>query len=1215
MNRKRKHHWGFRLWKRLRGLLALLVVFAGLLVGLVSLLLPFEQLYQQRLLDFLERQWQVSVAVDDIEGSWQGYGPHFQLKGLRVQGQQKINIAETALAINVYQFLIPGGKTGIDLQIGRADLSMIDSPKGPSITINDDQKEQQFTELIDRILSAGTLEVQSLAVNLVDDQGQELISDLNVGFRLEQDETHRAMSLLLTHLEGYMRINSMGLKDDELSKDARWHLVLSDFDVASINDFQNDVLIPSILFNGEVWVTSEQGVITDAVATLEWQAGDASGDLNWHHEGENQQWQSLFSFKNIVLAGLPQPDLNAQLIRDEQTLQWAADHISLSWLAHGLSTYGSMDIMANGQLSQLSGQYDWVNERFIHADAQFDLKNFHWNEQSVFNLQGQVAWLKDRFNVKVTGQDGLLSLPQVFRGKMAWHDLVMQLSIKDWDPLDLNVNQFWCDCKDFNADGQIKLWQEDAVPQMQFQAKVTDVDVSALHGYWPNNVWKPPVIKWLDESLISGVVDKGYLFQQGALVKEAFADGKAAFASRAYLNDLTVKFNPEWPAATDLSGVALFTGNAFAVSVDHAHAQGVEVTAAEVEMASYKQNHLAVSVAAKAKDSQMLDYLDQTPITKAVPLDDKLSMTGPHWLYLDMDVPIVAGQTMKPKGRIHFDQAGLETEHMTLSNLTGDVQLDGFDLIPQSLHAQLYDQAIQIEGVISTQGASGLSMDLNLFGPIEVAALMRSQGVDLPIEGVADWNLGIVNKDEQLRMIMKSDLVGTEIALPAPLNKAKATTQPFELSCLIPCKDTVLTMVYGDDLQAKINLDAGGWQLDQLHFGRAIRTSDNQPVGGRIKQLDIDNWLKWIKAGPESSADSVSWQLPITAFTLQVDDLLFLARHFKDVAISVSRESDGYRVSIDNEDMKGVLVIPDDLAVKGVVAEFEYLHWKEATVADLSESTQDVEKMPDLHIFAQEFSYLGVPLGQLRLEMRNVIDGMKVDQMSLHSEVSNIQISGRWDAPKQGEAGLGHSDFDIVMTSEKMAEFLQSMSFDAPISNTQTLVKLDAQWPGTPSMFDLKTIKGTLQLTMGEGEVLDTKPGFGRVVGLLSLTNLPRRLLLDFKDVVADGLHFKSMEGRFSLADGKAVTEDFMIRAAAVKVKVRGATNFAEQSYDQIIVVEPQVGKTLPTIGAIAGGAVGAAAGFFIQGIFNKQLKKSNRITYQVKGTWDQPEVTVIEDE
>ena len=164
MTKAKKHHPLFKLWIKLRGLLALLIVLAGLVVGLLSLLLPFESLYKDRLEQFLEEQWNLQVKVQEINGSWQGYGPHFILKDLELIGKQSIQLASANLSINVYQLLLPGGRTGIDLSINQAELDMIQSADGASITINDGNDEDRFTEILDRILTTGSLRVEWFSI-------------------------------------------------------------------------------------------------------------------------------------------------------------------------------------------------------------------------------------------------------------------------------------------------------------------------------------------------------------------------------------------------------------------------------------------------------------------------------------------------------------------------------------------------------------------------------------------------------------------------------------------------------------------------------------------------------------------------------------------------------------------------------------------------------------------------------------------------------------------------------------------------------------------------------------------------------------------------------------------------------------------------------------------------------------------------------------------
>ncbi|WP_154223256.1 YhdP family protein [Marinicella rhabdoformis] len=1230
MTRTGKYHWGFKLWVKARGLIAIAVVFVGVLVGLATLLLPFEGLYKSRLENFLSEQWDLDVSVSEIYGSWKGFGPSFQLKGLVLKGKQTVEVADTNLSLNVYEWLYPGGKTGINLSISQADLAMVQSEKGHNLTINNDKDEAKFTSMVDNILTTGVLSVSELKLNITDDQGNALLTGLKAAFVLEQDDQNRAMSLTVGLEEKpELVVKSIGPKNKQLSKDAQWHVQLSDLDLSQFNELQGGGFLPAVVLNGEAWLKTSGGVIESATAVINWQLLSMSGSLTWVHEGGNQQWISRFKLTELKAANQSFTDINGQLNRDGAYITAKSDNFDLNWLNQLMSAQFSQwpDFEVKGTVVEPKVVYGLSDASWQQGDMLFEIDALTHDDFAFSQIGGEAKWDKQTLDMVIEGREGFFEMPAFIRDQLKWSTLLSQVSISLNKPQQtVSINQFWCNCGDFLADAQGQYWAEsqtgaDDAKMLQLQAKVEAVEVSALHKYWPHQVWKPKTIEWLDQGLKSGQVTTGYLFQFGQLVPKAFESGLAHFISRAYLDDVGVKFNPEWPEATNLSGAAVFTGLGFDVDVTGAKSQGINMTSADVTMASYKQAYIDLNLAAEAQGNALFEYLNQTPITQNVGLNENMTLSGNQQVSLKFDVPLQKDVKVVPKGRATFKNAGFSTEHLSLSQLNGEVKIDGFDLIIDDMKAELLKNDVEISGVIQTQTSEGVNINVDLVGGLSAAELLAQQQIDLPIHGLSEWIINITNPEAQLHMDLQSDLVGTVVDLPAPLNKKAESSKFFKLSCDLPCSQSVVALNYGNEIVSQLSADVGGLNIERLLFKKPLETSSQEELlGGYIRYLDIDSWLaqvkQWSQLSDEPDANTAAknlWPLPDKSFSLVVEDMLFMARRFEDVKLDILRLSDGYQIDIDNQSMKGRLVVADDLSTKGVVADFEYLNWKEALVEDLALSAKRAEKFPDLHIYSENFSYLGIPFGELRLEMRNVIDGMRVETMSMVSDVSNIQISGDWVA--SGAGGLGTSDFSIVMTSEKIASFLQKMEFDAPISNAQTLIQLYASWPGTPSMFDLKNINGTLNLKMGEGEVLDTKPGFGRVLGLFSLTNLPRRLLLDFKDVMAEGLHFDSMEGRFVLNNGYAETDDFLIKASAANIKVRGLTGFADKSYLQTIIVEPQVGKTFPTLGAIAGGAVGAAAGFFVQGLLNKKLKSSNRISYQVTGTWDAPIIEVIEDE
>src|SRR5690606_24788631 len=107
---------------------------------------------------------------------------------------------------------------------------------------------------------------------------------------------------------------------------------------------------------------------------------------------------------------------------------------------------------------------------------------------------------------------------------------------------------------------------------------------------------------------------------------------------------------------------------------------------------------------------------------------------------------------------------------------------------------------------------------------------------------------------------------------------------------------------------------------------------------------------------------------------------------------------------------------------------------------------------------------------------------------------------------------------------------------------------LQVGWPGSPGAFSLDALDGWLEVSVGKGRIPEVDPGgVGRVFGLLSLSEIPRRLALDFSDFFGSGLAFNRIEGRFVFDDGQAITDDLLIDGPAAEIHIRGRTGLKAQ--------------------------------------------------------------------
>jgi uncharacterized protein YhdP len=223
----------------------------------------------------------------------------------------------------------------------------------------------------------------------------------------------------------------------------------------------------------------------------------------------------------------------------------------------------------------------------------------------------------------------------------------------------------------------------------------------------------------------------------------------------------------------------------------------------------------------------------------------------------------------------------------------------------------------------------------------------------------------------------------------------------------------------------------------------------------------------------------------------------------------------------------------------------------------------------------------------------------------------SLEASGDW----RTDSGRQVSQFEIEVTGGTLEKLLQEFDYQEEVAGGEINGSLRATWPGAPWAFRPSVIDGKLHLVIKEGQLLNIKPGAGRVLGLVSLHTLPRRLSLDFDDLYKKGYTFDRIEGHFVLSDGDAYTSDLVIEGPAARIDISGRIGLEDEDYDELITVVPHVSSSLPIAGAIAGGPVVGVALLLAEHLFGDELEKHTKFAhrqYSVTGPWSDPVYTEV---
>jgi uncharacterized protein YhdP len=136
--------------------------------------------------------------------------------------------------------------------------------------------------------------------------------------------------------------------------------------------------------------------------------------------------------------------------------------------------------------------------------------------------------------------------------------------------------------------------------------------------------------------------------------------------------------------------------------------------------------------------------------------------------------------------------------------------------------------------------------------------------------------------------------------------------------------------------------------------------------------------------------------------------------------------------------------------------------------------------------------------------------------------------------------------------------------------------------------------------------------GAGKLLGVLSLQDLPKHIALGFTDVFSEGFQFDNINGSASIKDGVIQTQDFHIDGSSAKVTLKGSVDFNKETQDLRVKVLPTVGDSVSMIGVFAISPAVGIGSLIANKLLGNPLDKLVSFEYNVSGTWSNPNVAKV---
>jgi uncharacterized protein (TIGR02099 family) len=807
---------------------------------------------------------------------------------------------------------------------------------------------------------------------------------------------------------------------------------------------------------------------------------------------------------------------------------------------------------------------------------------------------------------------------------------------------------------------------------LDLQGQIKRADASRAYRYLPT-VLPAEVRQYVRAAVLKGTYAHVQVKIKGDLDKLPFAnpkDGEFRFAGR--VQDVELDYMPApllpakslpWPRLHKLTGVLVFDRLGMKLSEASARATdartGLSLTAGQAEIADMVNNPiLQVSAENKGPAAQVLTLVQQSPLDALLSGTLRQTQaTGNVQTRFSLAIPLLAAHNTKVQGSVVL--AGNDVRMMDaaplLEKVQGSVQFTetGFSL--NGTQAHLLGGPVRIEGGMrSIPGAA--PAETGVPSPVQLRAQgqITAEGLRLaselaPLNAWAQHASGATTYTAQLswpqgqpEFSVQSTLEGLALKLPAPLGKPAATSAPVSLRTLTQSSGGVLRdqwlLDWGSIASAQYVRDLSGPEPVVLRGSLTLGLPSTQapalPATGVsasvvLDRFSLDEWQSLLPSSPATAKPpggvQPAWSgyLP-TRFGLKANTLTADDRTLHQVVAGGVREGATWRVNVDARELNGHVVYrqPVGEQLGHLYARLSRLNLPPSSVAEVEGLLEaPPANLPSLDIVVDQLELRGKKLGRIEIEALNTeqqktrlktAPEWQLNKFNITLPEASLRSTGRWLTATEG-GQQRKTEMTFKLDVHDAGALLTRLGTPDALRDGTGQLEGAVSWQGSPLALHYPSMSGQFTVKMGRGQFLKADAGAAKLLGVLSLQALPRRLLLDFRDVFYEGFAFDSVYGDVAIAQGIAHTRNLQIKGVNAQVQLDGSADIAQETQKLRVLILPALDAS--TTSLLAGIAVNPVVGltaFLAQLFLQNPLAKASTQEFLIDGSWTAPRVTKI---
>lgn len=829
-------------------------------------------------------------------------------------------------------------------------------------------------------------------------------------------------------------------------------------------------------------------------------------------------------------------------------------------------------------------------------------------------LSGRVVATGSGGEMQLNAKAMHFDLPKVFRQALAFDQFATDLA---WERLDdgatrLRIGETHLANPDIDAraEGSIE-FHPGRAPLIDLRAQASRGAGNAVWRYLPRQVGDH-AYEWVKQAIVAGHSPETRLVLKGPLDRFPFDKGGGEFFVDIEARGAKLRYAPDWPPIEDIQGKVRFEGAGMRIVANSARVRGVQVgqtTAVIPDLHSSFEETLQVDGLARGATPAFLDFIKHSPVHEHTGrFTERLGAEGEGILNLRLRLPLrhIVDSTVRGDFRLIDNTIVPGKDLPSLTQVNGTLSFTENLLRGEGLSARLFGMPANLR----LNSEAGGRVRVGIAGRADAGALKNwlPSGLDAYFKGAADYQAEVALAPKQTLMKVTSDLVGLSVGLPVPLEKTAAQSLPFSLSS--GEADGAVALRIGQILAAKLAVDDKGETRANVYLGGGIPSAPPREPGvyvqGSLRKLDLDAW----KALTFDSAGNAAPGPNLRALNLSVAELRVMERIFHDTRIKATPIPKGWKIDLGGKEIAGDIMWGEagGLPGKRLAGHFQRLNLPPAQAGGKPSPDIAPAELPRiLEINAQSFGLFDREIGQLNTHMEAERTGLRTRSLVIANPDGRLSGNG-WVSASHRQA----TQFDIEVESANAGKLLARLGISEGIKGGATTLNGKISWPGRPEDFAVANLDGSLKLNMKSGRFTQLDPGAGRLLGILSLQALPRRIVMDFRDVFSEGFSFDSIDGDVHIQRGIAYLPDLVIKGPSAVVNMKGRIDLAREEQDLRVTIQPRLDDSLAVAGALLGGPAVGVGTFVATKILQNPVSKAATYEYLIKGSWSEPVVTKL---